>query len=205
MADLSSAERESILNAEIRKFSKRGYQLQHSTGTAAQMVLPKPPSTFAPSCLLTIATLGVWLVVEVVKVIIQPIKKEKTLYIEVLPDGTVERTADGLLGVTMKNERHVPKASKEPVDESYLKKTWASNPKLYIYNDRLELHHPEGEREVIQTADVITASAEEGNYLFGYLGDLKIEAAGGIEILVKRMHNQEAEQCEKIIKEMIAG
>lgn len=201
MIELPKAERERILNAEIRAFTKRGYQLQHSTGTSAEMILPKSPSTFAPSCILTILTLGLWLIVEAIKVVIQPLKKEKTLYIEVLPDGTVERATDSLLGTTTKDEIRIPK---EPVDANYLKKTRASNPILYIYEDRLEIHHLEGEREKIQIADVVNVSAEKGNYLLGYLGDLKIEAAGGKELVLKRLHYQEAEQCEKIIRDLVS-
>ncbi len=106
---LPLAERERILNAEIRRFTKKGYQLRHQTSTTAQMVLPKPPSTAGTSCLLVLLTFGLWLIVEAVRLIIQPVKKEEALFIQVLLDGTVERTTEGWLGGTVQDKRYVPK------------------------------------------------------------------------------------------------
>ena len=103
---LSREKREQILNAEIRKLSKQGFQLQYSTGTAAQMVRPKPPSTFIASTVLVILTLGLWLAVEFLKLLIQPVRKESTVYLEVLPDGTLETTTGGFLGGTSQDESH---------------------------------------------------------------------------------------------------
>ena len=78
MLDLE--ERRAILDEAVRGYSLWGYQLVTHSGVSAQMV--KPGRSMGPSCVLTVLTLGLWLVVEAV-IVALGIGREKSVYLEV--------------------------------------------------------------------------------------------------------------------------
>ena len=108
--ELSRADRERLLNSAVHDAVREGYQLLSSTGTAASLKLPKPPSALGANIVLTVITFGLWLIVWALMIAVMPVRREKSLYIEVLPDGEVERTTDGLFGGTTRNGQPEPQA-----------------------------------------------------------------------------------------------
>lgn len=139
--ELSRDERERILNQKLHQLTREGYVLQSSTATSASLLKPKPPSAFGANLTLTCLTLGIWLIVWLPLAAIRAFaflgKKQDSVFVEVLADGTVEITTEGLLGGTAQDMSHVPKPPTEYDDADFVMAT--TRGKLYLLPDRLEL------------------------------------------------------------------
>ena len=92
---LSTEERERILAKEIYKLSWHSYEVEHSTGTAASLVWKRPKGGFAGNLFLTVITLGFWLIIWIPLGVLGDLVTPKRIYLEVLPDGTIEREEKG--------------------------------------------------------------------------------------------------------------
>lgn len=96
--ELSYAEREQILNDKIHALVKDGWQLQHSTATAASLMFPKTHRPLFANLVLTVVTFGLWIFIWVLAFLLDPVPHDRHRHIEVLADGTVEQSQGGLIG-----------------------------------------------------------------------------------------------------------
>lgn len=85
--------RENVLNAEIRRLVGLGYVLQNQTPTAAYLIRPAQKRSFAANLIATIFTAGLWLFVWAVAAIINPFPRDEGLHVEVMVDGSIQRTS----------------------------------------------------------------------------------------------------------------
>lgn len=93
--ELPREERERILSKEIYKLSWQSYEVEHSTGTAAHLVWKRPKGGFAGNLFLTVITLGFWLIIWIPLGVLGDLVTPKHIYLEVLPDGTIEKDERG--------------------------------------------------------------------------------------------------------------
>lgn len=94
-AELSREERARVLAAEVYTYTKHDYEVKYSTGTTAHLVWKRPKPAFAANLFLTVITLGFWLIIWIPLGLLGGLFTPKHVYIEVLPDGTVEKNTHG--------------------------------------------------------------------------------------------------------------
>lgn len=90
----TAGERQRTLNEEIRRHTRDGFQIQHHTDDppTAQLRKPKPPVAWKLNLLLTLLTLGAWLLIWIPLAILSPHRKERVVYLEVEENGKVRKT-----------------------------------------------------------------------------------------------------------------
>lgn len=89
---LGIAKRKKILDKSVKKYVRQGYELQYKDDTAAQLRKPKK-SRAGAVFVLTILTLGLWLLVEFLLFLIAPgWNKEHLVYLEIDEEGQITTT-----------------------------------------------------------------------------------------------------------------
>ncbi len=86
------------LDEEIRRRVKQGFQVRNRTTNppTVQMVKPKQPTAWKVHVVLSILTLGLWLLVWIPWVLITPSRREKSIYLEVDNGGRVKQSKQSI-------------------------------------------------------------------------------------------------------------
>lgn len=86
------------LDELVRRKIKQGYQIRHRTTQppTVQMVKPKQPTAWKAHVILSILTLGLWLLVWIPWVLLTPSRREKSIYLEVDTGGRVKESKQSI-------------------------------------------------------------------------------------------------------------
>ena len=103
--ELTYQQQERILTEKLHELSSQGWEITSTSATSASVVLRATKRSFGANLIATIFTLGLWLFVWALMVIINPFPRDRHAHISVDNHGVVKVSTAGILSAKVAEDR----------------------------------------------------------------------------------------------------
>lgn len=104
--ELTYRQQEEILQSKLHELSSQGWEITSTSATSASVALRATRRSFGANLIATIFTLGLWLFVWALMVIINPFPRDRHAHVSVDSHGVVKTSTAGILSAKVTEDRH---------------------------------------------------------------------------------------------------